>query len=119
MKLIARIILSIFISILLTACGGSNFMLDRGKQSYEVQNYRQAFIRLKPVANSGNPKAQYALAYMYYYGQGVVENRPLAIKWMKQAADQGDIDAIKALAIIRKIPNSQYQPSTNPKKIPL
>lgn len=119
MKLITRITSYLLICLFITACGASKFMLDRGKQSYEVQNYRQAFIRLKPVAQSGNAKAQYAIAYMYYYGQGVVENRPFAIKWMRKAAEQGNIDAIKSIALIKQLPKSKYQPSKNSNKVPL
>jgi TPR repeat protein len=85
----------------LSGCGGSKFMLDRGQDSYERQDYRQAFLRLEPAAKAGNKEAQYALAYMYYNGQGVIENQQEAFKWMQLAADQGQTDAIKALSMLK------------------
>tara|TARA_B110000879_G_scaffold177914_1_gene232760 strand:- start:611 stop:913 length:303 start_codon:yes stop_codon:yes gene_type:complete len=95
-------IIALFITALLSGCGASNFMLERGQASYERQDYRQAFLRLEPVAKAGNMDAQYAIAYMYYNGQGVVENSQQARNWMQRAADQGQMDAIKALSIIKK-----------------
>jgi len=77
-------------------------MLERGETSYKRQDYRQAFIRLEPVAKAGNMDAQYAIGYMYYYGQGVVEDRTKALGWMKKAAEQGNSDAIKALSMLVK-----------------
>ncbi len=85
----------------LTGCGAKNFMLDRGKTAYERQDYRQAFLRLEPVAKAGNMDAQYALGYMYYNGQGVVENQQKSLKWLQLAANQGQVDAIKALLLIK------------------
>lgn len=100
MKPVFKIILMLSVA-LLSGCGASNFMLERGQSAYERQDYRQAFLRLEPVAKAGNKDAQYALAYMYYNGQGVIENQREAIKWMTLAANQGQTDAIKALSIIK------------------
>lgn len=106
------------LTVVISACSSSQFMLDRGKQSYQAQDYRQAFLRLLPVAKAGNPDAQYAIAYMYYYGQGVVEDRKKASKWMKRAAAQNQADAIEGLKLIQHLPKSPYQPSEDPKKRP-
>ena len=95
-------ILALFITALISGCSASNFMLERGQASYERQDYRQAFLRLEPVAKAGNMDAQYAIAYMYYNGQGVVENPQQAQAWMQRAADQGQLDAIKAVSIMKK-----------------
>lgn len=85
----------------LVGCGNSNFMLERGQNSYQKQDYRQAFLRLEPVAKAGNKEAQYALGYMYYNGQGVVEDQQQAYKWLQLAAAQGQVDAIKALSMLK------------------
>ena len=85
----------------LTGCGSSNLMLERGENSYQKQDYRQAFLRLEPVAKAGNKEAQYALGYMYYNGQGVVEDQQQAYKWLQLAAEQGHVDAIKALSMLK------------------
>jgi TPR repeat protein len=94
------VILSIFA---LTSCASNNQAAQqyaRGKEQFMQQNYRQAFTTLMPVAKKGNPDAQYAVGYMYFYGKGVVENKPAAKYWMQKAADQGNQPAKRALATI-------------------
>lgn len=86
--------------LILTGCmSGLNFR--DGIASFKRQDYRQAFVRLVPEAEKGNPDAQYAVGYMYYYGQGVVENRKKAYLWIKRAAASGQTDAIKALSLVQ------------------
>ncbi len=77
--------------------------LNEGSRSFRMQNYRDAFIRLKPEAKRGQPDAQYAVGYMYYYGQGVVEDRKKAWYWISKAARSGQPDAVAALDILEKV----------------
>jgi len=70
--------------------------LQEGIRNFQVQNYRVAFIRLLPVAEKGVAEAQYAVGYMYYYGQGVVEDRKKAFYWINCAANAGQADALAA-----------------------
>lgn len=92
----------ISISILLVGCTTNQYNLREGIQSFKAQDYRQAFIRLKPQAEKGQPDAQYAVGYMYYYGQGVVEDRQQAWYWINCAAKAGQPDAIEAARILGK-----------------
>ena len=69
---------------------------------FKAHQYREAFIRLKPVAEKGVPDAQYAVGYMYYYGEGVVEDRTQAWYWITRAAHAGQPDALEAAAILSK-----------------
>lgn len=85
---------------LLNGCIGSEFSFHEGIQSFKIQNYRQAFILLKPIAIKGQPDAQYAIGYMYYYGQGVVEDRKKAAYWISCAANLGQPDAVAAMKIL-------------------
>lgn len=71
-----------------------------GIASFRAQKYREAFIRLKPEAEKGQPDAQYAIGYMYYYGVGVTENRKNAFAWINQAAHAGQPEAIAAKNIL-------------------
>ncbi len=80
----------------------SQYNLSEGIQSFQVQDYRRAFIRLKPEAEKGQPDAQYAIGYMYYYGQGVVEDRKKAWYWINMAARSGQKDAITAVGILHQ-----------------
>ncbi|WP_133128240.1 tetratricopeptide repeat protein [Legionella nagasakiensis] len=96
----SRIFIFISFVFLLNGCTVTQLNLQEGIKSFQVQDYRQAFIRLKPEAEKGQPDAQYAVGYMYYYGQGVVEDRKKAIYWIRCAANAGQPDAIAALKIL-------------------
>ena len=86
----------------LSACLPSQLNLREGIKSFQVQDFRQAFIRLRPEAEKGNPQAQYAIGYMYYYGQGVIEDRRKAWYWITEASKNGDLDAKKAMEVLQK-----------------
>ena len=85
---------------LLTGCVANGINLREGIRDFQVQNYRQSFIRLIPEAQKGQPDAQYAVGYMYYYGQGVVEDRKQAWYWITRAAKAGQTDAQSAVKIL-------------------
>ncbi|MDP3706442.1 MAG: sel1 repeat family protein [Legionellaceae bacterium] len=87
---------------LLSGCVTSKFNLHEGIRSFQVQDYRQAFIRLKPEAEKGHRDAQYAVGYMYYYGQGVMEDRRQAWYWITAAAKAGQLDAKNAVKVLRR-----------------
>ena len=80
----------------------SNVNLQSGIRSFQEQDYRKAFIRLKPEADKGQRQAEYAVGYMYYYGQGVVEDREAAMYWITSAARAGQPDARTAIGILQK-----------------
>jgi len=94
-------LLFICVTTLLVGCAVGQINLNEGIHSFQVQDYRQAFIRLKPEAEKGQPDAQYAVGYMYYYGQGVVEDKKHAWYWINRAAKAGQADAIAAVKILR------------------
>ena len=102
MSFIFMIIRLLIISCILAGCMSSSLNLSEGIKSFQVQDYRQAFIRLKPEALKGQPDAEYAIGYMYYYGQGVVEDRQKAWYWITQAAKAGNKDAILAIEVLRE-----------------
>lgn len=82
----------------------SNFV--EGINCFRAQNYRKAFIYLKPEAQKGQPDAQYAVGYMYYYGQGVVEDRKQAWCWITKAAKVGQPEAVEAVRILKHGPRN-------------
>lgn len=87
---------------ILASCQSHKLSLREGIQSFRLEEYRKAFIRLKPEAERGQPDAQYAVGYMYYYGRGVVEDRKKAWFWINAAANLGQPDAKKAICILNK-----------------
>ena len=76
--------------------------LAQGKRYFEEGYYRRAMHELLPLACDGNPEAQYAVGYMYYYGEGVAQDTDVGYFWIKRSADKGYPPAVKALAIISK-----------------
>ena len=98
-----RFLLMVFICslCLLSGCVTSGLNLREGINSFQIQNYRQAFVRLVPEAEKGQPDAQYAVGYLYYYGQGVVEDRKKAWYWINCAAHAGQADALVAVKILK------------------
>lgn len=84
----------------LAACVFGSISLREGINSFRVEDYRRAFVRLKPLAERGMPDAQYAVGYMYYYGRGVVEDRKKAWFWINAAANLGQPDAKVAIQIL-------------------
>lgn len=94
-----RILLTLIITLLLTACA-STPTLNQGITNFQQQNYTDAFNQLTFYANKGDANAEYAVGYMYYYGKGVIEDRKLAIYWIRCAAKQGQPDSIQALQAI-------------------
>ncbi|KTD51605.1 Sel-1 protein [Legionella quinlivanii] len=99
MRLVSKLIILLICCFLQTACFRAvNF--DEGIACFRAENYRKAFIHLLPAAEGGQPDAQYAVGYMYYYGRGVVEDREKAWQWINRAAAAGQADARQALVIL-------------------
>lgn len=92
----------LILSLCMAGCPKSTLNLHQGISNFKAQNYRAAFVRLMPEAKKGNADAQYAVGYMYYYGQGVVEDRDKAWDWISKAAKQDQPDAISALKLMKK-----------------
>ena len=57
------------------------------------------FMRLKGLAEEGNPLAQCALAEAYMYGQGTWTNEVEAVRWYRTAAKAGNSDAQASLGL--------------------
>ena len=53
---------------------------------------------LRTAAETGNMKAQYDLALMYYTGQGVPQDYQQAVRWYAKAAEAGNTKAQYNLA---------------------
>lgn len=103
MRCLFRLLTVVMCLATLGACALSTAVNVReGIDSFRVEDYRKAFIRLKPAAEKGQPDAQYAVGYMYYYGKGVVEDRKKAWFWINAAANLGQPDAKEAIRILKR-----------------
>ncbi len=100
MKQLYKLLLSLLFIPILAGCFAHTINLREGIINFRAEEYRKAFVRLKPEAERGNPDAQYAVGYMYYYGRGVIEDRKKAWFWIKAAANLGQPDAKAAICIL-------------------
>lgn len=62
-------------------------------RAFRRGQYAEALSLTKPLAQQGNPYAQFNMAVMYDDGVGLPQNLQLALKWYKRAADAGLVDA--------------------------
>ena len=64
-----------------------------GYKAYLKKDYSKALIYWEPLAENGNPNAQYFLGIMFLNGQGVIKNLVEAGRWFNASAQQGDVGA--------------------------
>ena len=64
-----------------------------GIDAWAAQNYDEAIRIWRPLADRGDPDAQYNLAQAYFLGRGVPQNMVLAEQWYARAARQGHPEA--------------------------
>lgn len=62
---------------------------DDGVAAYQRGDYAAVEQILRPLAESGDPDAQYLLGTMYSYGRGVEVSNGVARQWFERAAEQG------------------------------
>lgn len=67
-----------------------------------LQKYDCSLAKIEQSAERGDPDAQYALGYIYFYGVGTVRDLDAARLWIRKAAVQGQPLAIKASGILDK-----------------
>jgi uncharacterized protein len=63
--------------------------LSKGLAAYEQQQYEEALKLLLPIAEAGNPEAQFRVGGIYDGGYGVQQDEETACTWYKKAAAQG------------------------------
>ena len=74
----------------LVAAQGS---LDEGMTAYRAGDYVTAFETWRPLAEKGDPVAQYRLGNLYADGKGVAKSDTAAMLWFLSSAKQGNADA--------------------------
>lgn len=109
LKTATHLILLALLSLLIGACssfglGSKNSTGARGsfagsptcQNNAFLQKYGCSFDRIDAAARTGDPDAQYALGYLYFYGVGVDKNGQVGKMWIDKAAAQGQPLAIRA-----------------------
>jgi hypothetical protein len=69
-----------------------------GYAAYQRGDFARALAEWQPLAEAGDPKAQFNLGVMYDEGKGVVRDRAMTIAWWQKAAAQGMPLALHNLA---------------------
>ena len=64
-----------------------------GMIAYTIGNYEVAMKEWRPIAEAGDPTAQFYLGVMYANNEGVRFGEPMGMKWYRKAAEQGHADA--------------------------
>lgn len=75
--------------------------IERARIAYRNKDYGQTLILLNALVQKDNAEAQYALGYMYRYGQGLPRNQERASYWITLAAKNGCQKAQTALQLMR------------------
>lgn len=98
-----RYLLSLLPVIFLTACSHSTptvqYTPGCSTDPY-LAKYNCSLSQVQTAAQSGDPDAQYALGYMYYYGINTPRDLDGAKVWIARAASQGQPLAKQAILVI-------------------
>ena len=71
-----------------------------------LQPYGCSILTLEQNAENGDINAAYILGYVYYYGLGTPVDQASGKLWIEKAANEGQPQAIKAMALIERTQDS-------------
>lgn len=70
-----------------------DYFSDEAQKAFNKKDYKTAYEKWKPLAEKGDPAAQYQFGVRYYEGNGVAKDYEVAFKWYQLAAEQGETRA--------------------------
>ena len=79
-------LLPVLFACLLSFTASADF-LD-GEEAFEAKRYTEAIQHFRPLADSGDFRAQYYVGYMYLNGYGVTKNDQIGLQYMQRSLDQ-------------------------------
>lgn len=74
--------------------------LTEGLDALRRGDYAAALKELRPLAERGDPEAQYRIGLMYEFGKGYPQDKALGIAWFRKAAARGSASAQQELGVI-------------------
>jgi uncharacterized protein len=99
MRNAARILVCLAVALALAApARAASF--GAGVAAYRHQNFNIAAVIFGPLAEAGNPGAQFYLGFMYETGRGVPQDYLTAAYWYRRAANQGETTAQYRLGLL-------------------
>ena len=104
-------VLAMITSFPISAYSGTYLDLARALAFKDHGQYGKAFPILVQLSEDGFVKAQMELANLYVAGHGVLKNNDKAVFWACQAAESGEIRALKfRIKLALKTTSETYQP---------
>ena len=73
---------------------------DRWDELTYLEDYEELDRFLRPLAENGNPYAQYIMGCDYEFGVGVEQNKAEALFWYEKSAEQGNAQSMASAAYI-------------------
>ncbi|MEM7223144.1 MAG: redoxin family protein [Pseudomonadota bacterium] len=73
---------------------------DAAYEAYQRGDYKTAYRNWRPLAEDGDAAAQFNIAVLYDYGEGMAEDNPTAAAWYRRSAAQGFAAAQYELAVM-------------------
>jgi TPR repeat protein len=95
-----RFVTSSIIAILLSASSALAEAYEDGVAAYTREDYTTALRLFQPLAEQGDPRAQFNLGVIYELGQCVPQDNSEAVKWYRKAAEQGLANAQYKLGLM-------------------
>ena len=86
-----NILLTFLLSITIVFSASADYR--DGDNAYALGNFQEAHLEWLKVAEEGDARAQYNVAWMYAKGQGTAQDFQEAANWYEKSADQGYVDA--------------------------
>ena len=83
--------IAIFLGMLFTPIAQAGF--DEAATAFASGNYAEALKTIRPLANQGDARSQYAMGVMSEKGYGMPVNLKEAANWYLKSAKQGNADA--------------------------
>lgn len=109
-KCVRNVCFYLVAGMLISACVIHNSAFEAAQRSYEQHDYSQAFEQLWIPARQQDPRALYAMGYMYYYGIGTDKDQDLGRGLINRAAVMKYPPAIEAMNLIMAAKHTQYVP---------
>lgn len=101
-----RALLVVLLAATLAAPASADF--PAAVEAYDQGDYATAFAETRPVAEQGDPDAQYMLGFLYARGEGVRRDLVRAYLWFSLAARHGDpIAADMVVSLSRRMTPEQ------------
>ena len=74
--------------------------MDAAEAALAAEDYELALRELAPLAESGDPIAQYNFAVLHRKGLGTEKAHKIAVVWFRKSADQGNGQAAFAMGMM-------------------